>query len=135
MLCLLLLKSLQEIILIPLEPVVIKGTRDLNLQRWSWSHRLDVYVGDLKREQVVHVRIRSKSRKSVELEPSLITVLDLLRIKILNYKSQLAIVNCSLGMVPPRLFILKRVVSLVFLGHHILCYLLFCYVFYFVMIV
>ena len=33
----------------------IKCARDLNLQRWSWSHRFEVYVGDLKRELEVLV--------------------------------------------------------------------------------
>ena len=35
-------------------------------------------MGDPKHEQVVHVRTSSKSRKSVESEPSLVTMLDLL---------------------------------------------------------
>ena len=35
--------------------LVIKCNRDLNLQRWSWSHRLEVYVGDLKHELEVLV--------------------------------------------------------------------------------
>ena len=69
------------------------------------------------------------------LESSLVTVLDLLQIVILDCKSQLDIVDCSLGIVPPppppgRYFTLKQVVSLIFLGYHILCYLLFrciCY--------
>ena len=48
-------------------------------------------------------------------------MLNLLRIGILDYKSQLDIVNCSLGIVPTRFFFtMKRVVSLVFLGHHII---------------
>ena len=63
-------------------------------------------------------------------EPSLVIVLDLLRIGILDCKSQFDIMDCSLGIVPPKFFILKQVVSLVFLGHHILCYLDFRYVCY-----
>ena len=47
-------------------------------------------------------------------EPSLVTVLDLLLIGILDHKSQFNIVDCFLGIVPPRFFTLKRVVSLVF---------------------
>ena len=86
---------------------VIKGARDLILQGWSWSHRLEVYVGDPKHEQVVHVRTSSKSRKSVESEPSLVTVLDLLRIDILNCKSQLDIVDCFLAIIPPQIFYLE----------------------------
>ena len=59
----------------------------------------------------------------MESQLSLITMLNLLRIDILNCKSQLDIVDCSLGIVPLKFFTLKRVVSLVFRGHHILCYL------------
>ena len=82
-------------------------------------------MGDPKHEQVVHVRTSSKSRKSVESEPSLVTVLDLLGIDILNCKSQLDIVDCFLAIIPPKFFTMKRVVSLVFLSHHILCHLIF----------
>ena len=56
--CLFLSKSLPDINLDTIRTrrseaiasLVIKGTRDLNLQEWSWSHRLEVYVGDLKPE-------------------------------------------------------------------------------------
>ena len=41
-------------------------------------------MGDLKHEQVVHVRTRSRSRKSVDSELSLVTILDLLQISILE---------------------------------------------------
>ena len=71
------------------------------------------------------MRTDPDQRSLWSLEPNLVTVLDLLQISILDYKSQFDIVDCSLGIVPPRFFILKQVVSLVFLGHHILCYLLF----------
>ena len=71
------------------------------------------------------MKVDPNQRSLRSSEPSLVTVLDLLRIGILDYKSQFDIVDCSLGIVPLRFFILKQVVSLVFLGHHILCYLLF----------
>ena len=48
---------------------------------------------------MVNVRIRSRLRKSVESKPNLVNVLNLLQIDILNYKSQLDIVDCSLGIV------------------------------------
>ena len=48
---------------------------------------------------MVNVRIRSRSRKSVESEPNLVNVLNLLEIDIMNYKFQLDIVDCSLGIV------------------------------------
>ena len=54
----------------------------------------------------------------MESEPNLVNVLNLLQIDILNYKSQLDIVDCSLGIVS------LVNVSLVFLGYHILCCLL-----------
>lgn len=38
----------------------------------------------------------------MDLEPNLVIVLDLLQTNILNYTSQLDIVDCSLGVVPPR---------------------------------
>ena len=38
----------------------------------------------------------------MDLEPNLVTMLDLLQIDILNYTSQLDIVDCSLSVVPPR---------------------------------
>ena len=77
------------------------------------------------------MRIDPDQRSLWSSKPSLVTVLYLLQICILDCKSQLDIVDCSLGIVAPRFFFtLKRVVSLVFLGHYILCYLLFlcvCY--------
>ena len=72
---------------------------------------------------MVHVRTDLDQGSLWSLEPSLVTTLDLLRIGILDCKSQLDIVDCSLGIVPLKFFTLKRVVSLVFRGHHILCYL------------
>ena len=48
-----------------------------------------------------------RSLRSSEL--SLVTVLDLLQIGILDCKSQFDIVNCSLGIVPPRFFSLKLI--------------------------
>ena len=62
-------------------------------------------------------------------------MLDLLLIDILDCKYQLDIVDCSLEIVPPKFLTLKRVVSLVFLGHHILYYLLFYCVLFHVMII
>ena len=54
-------------------------------------------------------------------EANLVIVLDLLRIGInLDCKSQFYIVDCSLVIVSPKFFTLKRVVLLVFLGHHII---------------
>ena len=41
------------------------------------------------------------------LEPSLVTVLDLLQIGILDYKSQFDIVDCPFGIVPSRFFYLE----------------------------
>ena len=58
-------------------------------------------------------------------KPNLVTMLDLLHIGILDCKSQFDIVDCSLGTILSRFFALKRVISLVFMGHHILCYVLF----------
>ena len=54
-------------------------------------------------------------------EANLVIVLDLLRIGInLDCKSQFYIVDCSLVIVSPKFFTLKRVVLLVFLGRHII---------------
>ena len=77
-----------------LPSLVIKGTRDLNLQGWCWSHRLEIYVGNLKCELKVHVRASPHQRSLRSLELSLIAMLDLLRIDILDYKSQFDIVDC-----------------------------------------
>ena len=63
-------------------------------------------------------------------KPSLVIVLDLLRIGILDCKSQLDIVDCFLEIIPLKFFTLKRVVSLIFLSYHILCYLFLCCVCY-----
>ena len=46
------------------------------------------------------MRTRFKSRKFMELKPNLVTMLNLLRIDILNCKSQLDIVDCSFEIVP-----------------------------------
>ena len=35
---------------------------DLNLQEWYWSHRLGVYIRDLKRELEVHVKTDPRQR-------------------------------------------------------------------------
>lgn len=54
-------------------------------------------------------------------KPNLVIVLNLLQIGInLDSKSQFYIIDYSLVIVPPRLFTLKRVVSLVFLSRHII---------------
>ena len=83
-------------------------------------------MGDLKHEQVVHIcKDKSRSRKSVEFRAQFGNCINLLRIDILNCKSQLDIMDSSLGIVFPKFFTLKQVVSLVFLSHHILCYLVF----------
>ena len=76
------------------------------------------------------MRASPNQRSLRSLEPSLVTVLDLLRIGILDCKSQFDIVDCSLRIVPPRFFTLKHVILLVFLGHHILSYLNFRYICY-----
>ena len=47
---------------------------DLNLQGWFWSHRLDVYVGDLKCELEVHVRADLNQRSLRGLEINLVIV-------------------------------------------------------------
>ena len=52
---------------------------------------------------MVHVRTDPDQGSSWSLETSLVIVLDLLRIGILDCKSQLDIVDSSLGIVPPRL--------------------------------
>jgi len=55
---------------------------------------------------VVHVKVDLDQRSLRSSEPGLVTVLDLLRIGILDYKSQFNIVDCFLGIVPPRFFTL-----------------------------
>ena len=82
-------------------------------------------MGDLKHELEVYVRASLHQRSLKSLEPSMVIVLDLLWIGIIECKSQFDIVDFSLGIVHPGIFTLKQVVSLVFLGHHILWYLLF----------
>ena len=72
---------------------------------------------------MVHVRTDPDQRSLRISEPNLLTLLDLLRIGILDCKSQFDIVDCSLGIVSPRFFSLKRTVSLVFFGHRIFCHL------------
>ena len=64
---------------------------------------------------MVNVRIRSRSRKSVESEPNLVNVSNLLEIDILKYKFQLDIVDCSLGIVS-LVFYLKMSCFIGFLG-------------------
>ena len=56
-----------------------------------------------RHEHVVNVRIDPNQGSPWSSEPSLVIVLDLLRIGILDCKSQLDIVDSSLGIVPPRL--------------------------------
>ena len=58
---------------------------------------------------MVHVRIDPDQRSLRISEPNLVTLLDLLRIGILDCKSQFDIVDCSLGIVPPHVFALKLV--------------------------
>ena len=55
------------------------------------------------------MRTNPDQRSFWSLEPSLVTVLDLLRIDILDYKSQFDIFDCSLWIVVPRFFTLKQV--------------------------
>ena len=47
---------------------------DLNLQEWSWSHRVEVYMGDLKYELEVRVRANPHQRSLRGSELSLIPV-------------------------------------------------------------
>ena len=47
---------------------------DLNLQGWYWSHRLGVYIGDLKRELEIHVKTDPRQRNLRVLELDLIIV-------------------------------------------------------------
>ena len=56
---------------------------------------------------MVHVRTNPNQRSLWSLEPSLVIVLDLLRIGMHDYKSQFDIVDCSLGIVPPKFFYLE----------------------------
>ena len=79
---------------------------------------------------MVHVRINLDQGSLWSSEASLVTILDLLRIGIIDCKSQHDLVYCSLGIVSPPAFTFKRVVLLVFLSHHIFCYLLFRCVYY-----
>ena len=44
----------------------------------------------------------------MELKPNLVTMLNLLRIDILNYKSQLDIVDCSFEIVAPSFLVGTR---------------------------
>ena len=53
---------------------------------------------------MVHARTNPDQRSSRISEPNLVTLLDLLRIGILDCKSQFDIVDCSLGIVPPDFF-------------------------------
>ena len=55
-----------------------------------------------RNELEVHVRACPGQRSLRSSEPSLVIVLDLLRIGILDSKSQFDMVDCSLGIVPPR---------------------------------
>ena len=56
---------------------------------------------------MVHVRTNPNQRSLWSLEPSMVTVLDLLQIDILDCKSQFDILDCSLGIVAPRFFYLE----------------------------
>ena len=67
---------------------------------------------------MVHVRIDLDQGSLWSSEPSLVTVLELLRIGIFDCKSELNIVDFSLGIVPPKFFTSKQVVLLVFPSHH-----------------
>ena len=84
-----------------LPSLVIKGARDLNLQGSFRCHTLEVYVGDPKHELEVHVRASLHQRSLRSLEPSMVIVLDLLRIAIIDCKSQFDIVDFSLGILHP----------------------------------
>ena len=80
--CLLLLKSLPDfhlhiIIIDKSEVAACQSSKvlDLNLQGWSWSHRLDVHLGDLKCELEVRVRVDPNQRSLRGLELSLVIVI------------------------------------------------------------
>ena len=49
-----------------------------------------------------NVRVDPDQRSMRNSEPNLVVVLDLLRIGILDFKSQFDIVDCSLRIVPPK---------------------------------
>ena len=71
------------------------------------------------------MKANSDQRSLRSSKPNLVNVLELLHVGILDCKSQFDIVDYSLGIIPLKFFALKRVVSLLFLSHHFLCYLLF----------
>ena len=52
-----------------------------------------------------NVRVDPDQRSMRNSEPNLVVVLDLLRIGILDFKSQFDIVDCSLRIVPPKFFL------------------------------
>ena len=54
---------------------------------------------------MVHVRTNPDQGSLWSSEASLVTVLNLLQIGILDYKSQLDLVDCSLGIVSPWLLL------------------------------
>ena len=56
---------------------------------------------------MVHVRTDLDQGNLWSSKPSLVIVLDLLRIGILDCKSQLDIVDCFLEIIPPQVFYLK----------------------------
>ena len=72
----------------------------MNLQGWSWSHRLEDYVGDLKRELEVHERVGSHQRSLRSSELSLVIVVRFTMNCYHDCKSQFDIVDCSLEIVP-----------------------------------
>ena len=48
---------------------------DINLQGWSWIHKLEVYAGDLKRELEVHIGADPYQRSLRVLKLDLIIII------------------------------------------------------------
>ena len=72
------------------------------------------------------MKVDPNQRSLRSSEPSLVTVLDLLRIGILDCKSQFDILDCSLGIVPTRVFFFFTLTLICFIGFpRSSCYLLF----------
>ena len=113
--CLLLSKSLLEINLHTIRTSRTKVATyqsskvlDLYLHGWSWSYRLEVYVGDLKHELEVPVGADPHQRSLRGLELDWIILVKFTTNGIFfYYKLLFDIVDCSLRIVPSRFFTLK----------------------------
>ena len=90
---------------------------DLNLQGWSWSYRLEVYDGDLKSALEVHVGANPHQRSLGGSKLDWIILVKFTTNGIFfYYKLLFDIVDCFLGIVPPRFFTLKLDYFIGFLG-------------------